>query len=128
MAIKTTKTLNSEKPNKDVSIHQEYDKKKPLKYRYANNERILVDAEEKLARLPSSFPHLVLGPRHRLCQPPLYTQVDTSLPANKEAPHRWEKQLLSKFPGSIPGTCPSQFYNTLPLHKVLLRDKYGLCK
>lgn len=77
---------------------------------------------------PSSPPDPVLCPCLRQCQPPLFTQVDTSLPANGEAPHRWERQPFTMFPRSIPGTCPSQFYCTPPLYKVLLMDKYRLCK
>ena len=57
-----------------------------------------------------------------------HTQVDTSLPANGHAPHGWEKQLLSKFPGSAPGTRPPHFYNALHLHRVFLWDKWGLSK
>lgn len=51
---------------------------------------------EKLAYFPPSFPHLVLGLCHRQLQCPLHTQVDMPLPANGDAPHRWEKQLYSK--------------------------------
>lgn len=85
------------------------------------------ETKEKLAHLPPSLPPLVLGPVTGSISL-FHTQVGTSLPANGDISRRWEKQLLSKFPGMVSGTHPPLFYNALHLQKVLLWDKWGLCK
>lgn len=125
-AMKTATTVNSEKTNKDINIHWEDDAS------LLNVAMQIVKGSFRgwgeTGPSPSSLPDPILCPCHRQLQPPLCTQVDTSLPTDGEAPHRWERQPSSMFPSSIPGTCPSQFYSTLPLHKVLLMDKYRLCK
>lgn len=50
---------------------------------------------------PTIFPTSCPWPLSQAAQSPLDTQVDMSLPANGDAPHRWEKAALLK----VPGTC-----------------------
>lgn len=73
---------------------------------------------EKLFWGPSG-PSPIISPTSHLFS--LYKQVKNKPVSQWDAPHRWELQLLTMFPGCIPGTCPPRrFYNTLHLHKVLL--------